>query len=176
LSDDTHFDSPPADSPGTSQAATSSDRPAPETAPDGVRDTPQTSNNQGSTEPAPPSSASSAPDFTPGGQHQDADAANASTTGLAGGPAASEAARGSGDGGDGGAEPDRGGETRGAAVAPSALVEPPVPTPGDVNDEHGHIAVSTNAAQGTSEQLHGVTGIKTTSIAEPGKPDGEVST
>jgi hypothetical protein len=56
------------------------------------------------------------------------------------------------------------------------VAQPPVPSPGFVNDEHGHVAVSTNAAQGTSEQLPTAEGIKTTSLAQPGKPDGEVAT
>lgn len=54
--------------------------------------------------------------------------------------------------------------------------EPPVPSPGYINDEHGHVAVSTLAAQGTSEQLPQAEGVKTTALAQPGKPDGEVAT
>jgi hypothetical protein len=52
----------------------------------------------------------------------------------------------------------------------------PAASPGFVNDEPGHVAVSIAAAQGTSEQLPVAEGIKTTAIAQPGKPDGEVAT
>jgi hypothetical protein len=58
----------------------------------------------------------------------------------------------------------------------SARPEPPVPSPGSLNDEHGHIAVSTHAAAGTSEQLPAAEGVKTTAMVQPGKPDGEVAT
>ncbi|MEO6712835.1 MAG: hypothetical protein ABIM89_05320 [Mycobacteriales bacterium] len=57
-----------------------------------------------------------------------------------------------------------------------ARAEPPVPSPGNINDEHGHVAVSTLAAAGTSEQQGHVEGVKTTALAQPGKPDGEVAT
>ena len=63
-----------------------------------------------------------------------------------------------------------------ASEVATARAEPPVPSPGNLNDEHGHVAVSTKAAQGTSEQLTAVEGIKTTSISQDGKPDGEVAT
>jgi hypothetical protein len=54
--------------------------------------------------------------------------------------------------------------------------ETPVPSPGFVSDEHGHVAVSTFAAAGTSEQTNPAEGIRTTALAQPGKPDGEVAT
>jgi hypothetical protein len=61
-------------------------------------------------------------------------------------------------------------------VAAMSPTDAPVPAPGFISDEHGHVAVSTHAAQGTSEELAGAEGIRTTAIAQPGKPDGEVAT
>ncbi|HZG96591.1 MAG TPA: hypothetical protein VEZ46_17990 [Mycobacteriales bacterium] len=61
-------------------------------------------------------------------------------------------------------------------VAAMGGSDSPVPAPGFISDEHGHVAVSTHAAQGTSEELAGAEGIRTTAIAQPGKPDGEVAT
>lgn len=58
----------------------------------------------------------------------------------------------------------------------SGHLEPPVPSPGFVSDEHGHIVVSPFAAAGTSEEADPVEGIRTTALAQPGKPDGEVAT
>lgn len=54
--------------------------------------------------------------------------------------------------------------------------DPPVPSPGFINDEHGHVAVSTHAALGTSEESGAAEGVRTVAIAQPGKPDGEVAT
>jgi hypothetical protein len=48
-----------------------------------------------------------------------------------------------------------------------------VPTPGDAQ---GVAVPSVQAAAGTSEQSHAAEGVKTTSLAPPGKPDGEVDT
>ena len=48
-----------------------------------------------------------------------------------------------------------------------------VPTPGD---SQGVSVPSVQAAAGTSEQSHAAEGVKTTSLAPPGKPDGEVDT
>ena len=48
-----------------------------------------------------------------------------------------------------------------------------VPTPGD---SQGVAVPSVQAAAGTSEQSHAAEGVKTTSLAAPGKPDGEVDT
>lgn len=56
------------------------------------------------------------------------------------------------------------------------VTDPPVPSPGYIPDEHGHVAVSTKAAQGTSEELPAAEGISATALAQPGKPDGEVAT
>jgi hypothetical protein len=58
----------------------------------------------------------------------------------------------------------------------SGHLESPVPSPGFVSDEHGHIVVSPLAAAGTSEEADPVEGIRTTALAQPGKPDGEVAT
>ena len=48
-----------------------------------------------------------------------------------------------------------------------------VPTPGDAQ---GVSVPSVQAAAGTSEQSAAAEGVKTTSLAAPGKPDGEVDT
>jgi hypothetical protein len=48
-----------------------------------------------------------------------------------------------------------------------------VPTPGD---SQGVAVPSVQAAAGTSEQSHAAQGMKTTALAPPGKPDGEVDT
>ena len=67
---------------------------------------------------------------------------------------------------------DSAGAARTAPGSPPASV-PSVPTPGDsagVNVPSGH------SAAGTSEDSDQVTGIRATSIAAPGKPDGEVDT
>ena len=48
-----------------------------------------------------------------------------------------------------------------------------VPTPGEAQ---GVAVPSVQAAAGTSEQSHAAEGVKTTSLAPPGKPDGEVDT
>jgi hypothetical protein len=48
-----------------------------------------------------------------------------------------------------------------------------VPTPGD---SQGVAVPSVQSAAGTSEQSHAAEGVKTTSLAPPGKPDGEVDT
>jgi hypothetical protein len=64
----------------------------------------------------------------------------------------------------------------GVKEAASTRPQPPVPSPGFVSDEHGHVAVSTQAAQGTSEELPNAQAVKTTALAQPGKPDGEVAT
>lgn len=159
MSDGTQFDNTRMDSPYTAREADAeSDRPAPETDPDEVRDARQTSSNQRRTEPVPPSPASPPPDFIEGGDHRDPDRANVTEPGLEG------AAR------------TPAGEQPTPMQSDAAVVEPAVPSPGDVNDEHGHVAVSTKAALGTSEGLPAVEGIKTTSLAQPGKPDGEVAT
>ena len=51
----------------------------------------------------------------------------------------------------------------------------PEPSPGDVNDERGHVAVAVAAAPGTSEQTREAEGVRT-AVVQPGKPDGEVAT
>ena len=48
-----------------------------------------------------------------------------------------------------------------------------VPTPGD---SHGVAVPAVQAAAGTSEQSEKVDGVRITSLAPPGKPDGEVDT
>ena len=48
-----------------------------------------------------------------------------------------------------------------------------IPTPGDAQ---GVAVPSVQAAAGTSEQSHAAEGVTTTSLAPPGKPDGEVDT
>ena len=55
----------------------------------------------------------------------------------------------------------------------SPPVDGGVPTPGD---SQGVSVPSVQAAAGTSEQSEKVDGVKTTSLAPPGKPDGEVDT
>ena len=64
----------------------------------------------------------------------------------------------------------------GQSGARGAVGAPPVPSPGFINDQDGHIAVSTNAAAGTSEELPAVQAATATALAQPGKPDGEVAT
>jgi hypothetical protein len=48
-----------------------------------------------------------------------------------------------------------------------------VPTPGD---SQGVAVPSVQAAAGTSEESGAIEGVRTTSLAPPGKPDGEVDT
>ena len=48
-----------------------------------------------------------------------------------------------------------------------------VPTPGD---SHGVAVPAVQAAAGTSEESEKVEGVRVTSLAPPGKPDGEVDT
>lgn len=48
-----------------------------------------------------------------------------------------------------------------------------IPTPGD---SKGVSVPSVQAAAGTSEESESVEGVRTTSLAAPGKPDGEVDT
>jgi hypothetical protein len=65
----------------------------------------------------------------------------------------------------------------GGAAAMERSASPPVdggvPTPGD---SQGVSVPSVQAAAGTSEQSEAAEGVKTTSLAPPGKPDGEVDT
>jgi hypothetical protein len=65
----------------------------------------------------------------------------------------------------------------GGAEAMKRSASPPadagVPTPGD---SQGVAVPSVQAAAGTSEESAAAEGVKTTSLAAPGKPDGEVDT
>ena len=65
----------------------------------------------------------------------------------------------------------------GGAASMQRSASPPVdggvPTPGDAQ---GVSVPSVQAAAGTSEQNEAVDGVKLTSLAAPGKPDGEVDT
>jgi hypothetical protein len=65
----------------------------------------------------------------------------------------------------------------GGAEQMQRSVSPPVdggvPTPGD---SQGVAVPSVQAAAGTSEESEKVDGVKITSLAAPGKPDGEVDT
>jgi hypothetical protein len=63
-------------------------------------------------------------------------------------------------------------ETTTAASMPASATGG-VPTPGD---SHGVAVPAVQAALGTSEQAERVDGVKITSLAPPGKPDGEVDT
>jgi hypothetical protein len=65
----------------------------------------------------------------------------------------------------------RGAQQMQRSAAPPA--DAGVPTPGD---SQGVSVPSVQAAAGTSEQSHAAEGVKTTSLAPPGKPDGEVDT
>ena len=60
-----------------------------------------------------------------------------------------------------------------AAASMPATATGGVPTPGD---SHGVAVPAVQAAAGTSEQSETVDGVKITSLAPPGKPDGEVDT
>jgi hypothetical protein len=60
-----------------------------------------------------------------------------------------------------------------AAATMPASATGGVPTPGD---SHGVAVPAVQAAAGTSEQSEKVDGVKITSLAPPGKPDGEVDT
>ena len=60
-----------------------------------------------------------------------------------------------------------------AASAMPAHTSGGVPTPGD---SQGVAVPAVQAALGTSEQSEQVDGVKVTSLAPPGKPDGEVDT
>ena len=60
-----------------------------------------------------------------------------------------------------------------AAASMPATATGGVPTPGD---SHGVAVPAVQAAAGTSEQAEQVEGVKITSLAPPGKPDGEVDT
>jgi len=69
-------------------------------------------------------------------------------------------------------------DVRGAATMARAATMPAtatggVPTPGD---SKGVSVPSVQAAAGTSEQSEQVEGVRTTALAPPGKPDGEVDT
>jgi hypothetical protein len=76
-------------------------------------------------------------------------------------------------------EPPRGMDTDDAGGAAamgrslSPLVDSGVPSPGDAQ---GVAVPSVQAAAGTSEESEKVDGVKITSIAPSGKPDGEVDT
>ena len=59
-----------------------------------------------------------------------------------------------------------------AATRPSGTTGG-VPTPGD---SKGVSVPSVQAASGTSEESEAVQGVRTTALAPPGKPDGEVDT
>ena len=68
------------------------------------------------------------------------------------------------------------GGTAEADAAPSSMPATAtggVPTPGD---SHGVAVPAVQAAAGTSEQSEKVDSVKITSLAPPGKPDGEVDT
>ncbi|HET6816396.1 MAG TPA: hypothetical protein VFH66_04135 [Mycobacteriales bacterium] len=60
-----------------------------------------------------------------------------------------------------------------AAASMPATATGGVPTPGD---SHGVAVPAVQAAAGSSEQAEKVEGVKLTSLAPPGKPDGEVDT
>ena len=60
-----------------------------------------------------------------------------------------------------------------AAASMPATATGGVPTPGD---SHGVAVPAVQAAAGTSEQSEKVDGVAITSLAPPGKPDGEVDT
>jgi hypothetical protein len=60
-----------------------------------------------------------------------------------------------------------------AAASMPASATGGVPTPGD---SHGVAVPAVQAAVGTSEESEQVDGVKITSLAPPGKPDGEVDT
>jgi hypothetical protein len=69
-------------------------------------------------------------------------------------------------------------DVRAAANAPNVSTMPAhttggVPTPGD---SKGVAVPSVQAAAGSSEESEEIQGVKTTSLAPPGKPDGEVDT
>jgi hypothetical protein len=51
-----------------------------------------------------------------------------------------------------------------------------VPTPGTPGDSKGVAVPSVQAAAGTSEESGAIQDVRTTSLAPPGKPDGEVDT
>ena len=70
-------------------------------------------------------------------------------------------------------EDDAGSEATSAASSMPASATGGVPTPGD---SHGVAVPAVQAAAGTSEQSAKVDGVKITSLAPPGKPDGEVDT
>ena len=69
-------------------------------------------------------------------------------------------------------------DVRSAANLPNAATMPAgttggVPTPGD---SKGVSVPSVQAAAGSSEESEAVQGVRTTALAPPGKPDGEVDT
>ena len=67
-------------------------------------------------------------------------------------------------------------DTRGAEQMQRSQSPPAdggVPTPGD---SQGVAVPSVQSAAGTSEQSHAAEGVRTTALAPPGKPDGEVDT
>jgi hypothetical protein len=68
---------------------------------------------------------------------------------------------------------DAGAANTAAAASMPATATGGVPTPGD---SHGVAVPAVQAAAGTSEQSEKVDGVKITSLAPPGKPDGEVDT
>lgn len=70
-------------------------------------------------------------------------------------------------------ETDKAGGAEQMARSSSPPVDGGVPSPGDAQ---GVAVPSVQAAAGTSEQSEAVDGVKITSLAAPGKPDGEVDT
>ena len=68
---------------------------------------------------------------------------------------------------------ERSAEVTTAAASMPASATGGVPTPGD---RHGVAVPAVQAAAGTSEEAEKVEGVKITSLAPPGKPDGEVDT
>jgi len=70
-------------------------------------------------------------------------------------------------------EADDAGGAQQMARSAAPPVDGGVPTPGD---SQGVSVPSVQAAAGTSEESEKVDGVKITSLAPPGKPDGEVDT
>ena len=71
------------------------------------------------------------------------------------------------------ADDDAGAANTTSSASMPATATGGVPTPGD---SQGVSVPSVQAAAGTSEQSEKVDGVKITSLAPPGKPDGEVDT
>jgi hypothetical protein len=137
-----------------------------------AEDLTKSANGPGAAEPDPPAA-------NQGKDEPIASAPDEAAQGSSGGRAQAQAGSSSNVPGEQG-EPPRPMETDNEASAANmtaasmpASATGGVPTPGD---SHGVAVPAVQAAAGTSEESEKVDGVRITSLAPPGKPDGEVDT